>query len=67
LREIVQNLQTANIQCPYCWEQIKLLVDCSVDDQEYIEDCSVCCRPIVFSIIAFEGELISIHGRTEDD
>ncbi|MFM7121626.1 MAG: CPXCG motif-containing cysteine-rich protein, partial [Gammaproteobacteria bacterium] len=40
-------LEPAAVQCPYCWETIELLVDCSIDDQEYVEDCSVCCRPIV--------------------
>jgi predicted Fe-S protein YdhL (DUF1289 family) len=34
------------VTCPYCGESINLLVDCSVSDQHYIEDCQVCCRPI---------------------
>ena len=36
--------------CPYCGESIELLVDISMDSQEYIEDCSVCCRPIQVSV-----------------
>ncbi len=33
--------------CPYCWEQISMLLDTSVmEPQVYIEDCEVCCRPI---------------------
>lgn len=63
----MHGLQTESIQCPYCWEQIELVVDCPAGDQEYIEDCSVCCRPIVISVIASEGEIISIEGRTEND
>lgn len=35
-----------NVSCPYCGENIELLIDDSVDEQEYYEDCSVCCRPI---------------------
>ena len=42
-------------QCPYCWEQISVLVDPSVPQQSYIEDCEVCCRPIQFDIHADEG------------
>ena len=38
------------VQCPYCWERFVLLVDASVDQQEYVEDCEICCRPIDFSI-----------------
>jgi len=36
--------------CPYCAEPITLLVDISEGDQEYIEDCEVCCRPINVSL-----------------
>jgi hypothetical protein len=32
--------------CPYCAEAISLLIDPSVQQQDYIEDCEVCCRPI---------------------
>jgi len=38
-----ENVET---YCPYCGESIQLLVDCSIVEQEYIEDCQVCCRPI---------------------
>ena len=40
-----------DIQCPYCWELITVLIDCSVESQEYIEDCQVCCRPIEFEVM----------------
>lgn len=43
-------LEELDIQCPYCWETIHVLIDCSVEMQEYIEDCQVCCRPIVFDV-----------------
>jgi transcription elongation factor Elf1 len=32
--------------CPYCSEQISMVLDISVARQTYIEDCEVCCRPI---------------------
>jgi hypothetical protein len=60
-------LCTATLQCPYCWEQIEVVVDCSLEEQEYIEDCSVCCRPIVISVTTADGEVVSIAGRSEDD
>lgn len=45
------------ISCPYCGEQIRVLIDCSVEEQEYIEDCEVCCRPITFQVwVPREGE-----------
>lgn len=33
-------------QCPYCWEQISMLLDTSVLKQTYVEDCEVCCNLI---------------------
>jgi len=52
----MNGLEAANIQCPYCWETIEITVDCSVQSQEYIEDCEVCCQPIVIQVeITAEG------------
>ncbi|HEY9036299.1 MAG TPA: CPXCG motif-containing cysteine-rich protein [Pseudomonadales bacterium] len=46
------------IHCPYCGESIGILVDGSIQEQEYIEDCQVCCRPIRVNITASDnGEL----------
>lgn len=63
----MQNLQATIIQCPYCGEAIEVLVDCSIQSQEYIEDCSVCCRPITISVESSQGEVVSIEARTEDE
>lgn len=57
----------ASLQCPYCWETIDVVVDCSVDEQEYTEDCSVCCRPIIITVLAEDGELQTVEARSEDD
>jgi transcription elongation factor Elf1 len=32
--------------CPYCGSKISMLLDLSVTEQRYIEDCEVCCRPV---------------------
>jgi hypothetical protein len=49
-------LETQITQCPYCWESIELVIDQSVPEQEYIEDCEVCCRPIRLLITVDDGE-----------
>ncbi len=35
--------------CPYCFSEISMLLDPSVAEQEYVEDCEVCCNPIAIS------------------
>jgi transcription elongation factor Elf1 len=36
-------------QCPYCGEDISMVLDLSVPRQKYVEDCEVCCNPIEVS------------------
>ncbi|NAY92168.1 CPXCG motif-containing cysteine-rich protein [Muricauda sp. JGD-17] len=43
--------------CPYCWEPISFLLDSSVSNQTYIEDCEVCCNPIEVTVTFEEDEL----------
>ncbi len=53
----MNGLEPIKLQCPYCWEMIDMTVDCSVTSQEYVEDCEVCCKPIVLNIdIDSEGK-----------
>lgn len=42
----MQALIEQSAQCPYCAEPITLLVDTTQGDQDYIEDCEVCCQPM---------------------
>ena len=54
--------------CPYCGETFETGVDTSAGAQEYIEDCQVCCRPIVFQIeVDLDGELCGVQVRRDDD
>ncbi len=58
--------EEVRVSCPCCGEQIDLLVDASVDRQEYIEDCSVCCRPITVSVAIAGGGEIEVCVRDEN-
>ncbi|CUB05791.1 Cysteine-rich CPXCG [Marinomonas fungiae] len=55
------------IGCPYCGETIEVLVEASDESYEYIEDCQVCCRPIVFSVdVSISGEqTLSVYSENE--
>jgi transcription elongation factor Elf1 len=43
--------------CPYCWQTISMVLDVSVGEQTYVEDCEVCCQPIEVSY-EVEGEAV---------
>lgn len=53
--------------CPYCGESIELLIDCSIPEQEYIEDCQVCCRPIQIWATVDESGWPSLTLKAEDE
>ena len=69
-------LEQRAIGCPYCGESIDILIEPSegaavgdaeigfAEPYEYIEDCQVCCRPIVMSIAA-DGSGVEV--RSEND
>jgi len=40
-------IEEVNAVCPCCWEDITLIVDLSAGSQRYVEDCEVCCRPML--------------------
>ena len=49
-------IEEVPVQCPYCGEEIFLEVDTSAGSQHYVEDCSVCCQPMVVKLRAEGGE-----------
>jgi hypothetical protein len=59
-------IQHETITCPYCWESIDITLDLSVDEQQQVEDCSVCCRPIVIRYRAQDGELAGLDIVAEN-
>ncbi|WP_143729279.1 CPXCG motif-containing cysteine-rich protein [Microbulbifer sp. GL-2] len=56
-----------SIQCPYCGESITILIDASVASQRYIEDCQICCRPIVLQVNIDINNVLSISAHSEDE
>jgi hypothetical protein len=49
------------VHCPTCGEPVALEVDTTAgDEQEYVEDCAVCCRPMEVFVRCRPGELLSI-------
>ncbi len=63
----MNQLASKFITCPYCGEKIELVLDCSVSEQDYIEDCEVCCRPINLLVLINENGSISIYPKNENE
>ena len=59
-------LEFQKYQCPYCGEPVEAVLDLSAGDQHYIEDCPVCCRPIVFELHT-DGLEWTLDTRAEND
>ncbi|WP_137888780.1 CPXCG motif-containing cysteine-rich protein [Pseudomonas sp. 2FE] len=59
-------LESQDYQCPYCGEPAEAVLDLSGGDQQYIEDCPVCCQPILFDLRT-DGVDWTLDVRTEND
>lgn len=54
-------------QCPYCGESIDLLIDPSEMQQNYIEDCQVCCQPITIDVTVTHDGKITLFLLQENE
>jgi hypothetical protein len=43
-----------------------MLLDLSQGAQKFVEDCEVCCRPLLVSFDTKAGELGEFHARVEN-
>ena len=59
-------VRPVSLYCPYCGEPIEVVVDLSLPEQEYVEDCSVCCRPILLTVSVHDGDPV-VTARNENE
>ena len=60
-------LDWITISCPYCGESYEVAVDCSAGNSQYVEDCQVCCQPILMTLtVNADGELQQFECRQEN-
>ncbi len=58
--------ETVSVLCPYCGESVELLIDTTLPHQQYVEDCEVCCRPMVVTIDATADEpVVDVTSENE--
>ena len=63
----MNTLEEFSLQCPNCGETVEIFVDSSVDQQVYVEDCPVCCRPMLLAVSYDELSGITVVANREDD
>lgn len=63
----MDSLEEKIVACPYCGENIAVLVDVQEAGDQYIEDCQVCCRPIVFNVDIDSTGSLNVTVRDEND
>jgi hypothetical protein len=56
-------IQEEHIDCPWCGEAFSISIDTSCGSHEYIEDCTVCCRPILISVECEPGSISSVDPQ----
>jgi len=61
-------MKSAAIQCPYCGALNETLIDCSVEPpEEYVEDCEVCCSPMVLTVLSVDEDVPVVEVRRENE
>ena len=63
----MNQLTEKSIACPYCGEMIEVLIDSSDMEQQYIEDCQVCCKPINFLVSKNVNGDLTVSVYSEDE
>jgi hypothetical protein len=53
--------------CPYCGEWVEVEAEpLGPGQEEYVEDCPVCCRPWVVHVRREGGEVLVTLGREDE-
>jgi len=63
----METLEEHIVSCPYCGEAIEVLIDHQDAGDQYIEDCQVCCRPIIFTVALDSMGNVSVNVRDENE
>jgi hypothetical protein len=59
---------SVDVGCPYCGEVVTVILDeGGGSSQRYVEDCTVCCRPIELSVHRGSDGDYEVDVRREDD
>lgn len=61
-------MKAVTIQCPYCGAMNDEMIDCSVEPpEEYVEDCEVCCSPMLIRVVSIDGDVPVVEAHRENE
>jgi len=63
----VEPLIESTLECPYCGEPVTLIVDATLPRHEYVEDCEVCCKPMVIVVEPGDDGRPRVSARDENE
>ncbi|MGL4474899.1 MAG: CPXCG motif-containing cysteine-rich protein [Shewanella sp.] len=56
------------ISCPFCGHHLHIELDASAGDQDYYDDCRVCCNPIHLRLHIDEARrTVELHVDSDDE
>ncbi len=55
------------VAAPYCGELSDIQVDVAGVDEDYVEDCTVCCRPMLLHVTRDENGLPVVSVTSESE
>ncbi len=53
------------VSCPWCGEVNHTFFDLSAGNQSYVEDCQICCRPMILSFHIDENGGVQVSSERE--
>ncbi len=57
-----------SIVCPYCGSDCSVLIDRSQQpDQQYVEDCQVCCQPMLLTVLVDSTGGVALSVQQENE
>ena len=60
-------LEECLVCCPYCGESQTVLVETGLPPDDLVEDCQVCCRPMIISVSVDPDGEINVDARNENE
>jgi hypothetical protein len=59
------SLESVTVSCPYCGEPTEVDIEVLEEAQSFIEDCTVCCRPIQLEATPGEEGMDVVASRSD--